>query len=444
MARHPVSIPVRTVLCGLCVLLCLAAPAAHAKLSSAYRQIDDSADAYLRYSLGRLMELRGMLNDALVQYRRADAIDPGQCEIETAIARVLFTLGRLEDARPRAEAALRECPESVESTALLAAIALSEENPARAESLLVAHATGEDAPVELVLLLSQSLLAQGRAGDAEELLRRRAETDSLSQRVVYHHARVLLELGRREEAAETLLRANELDGANAAVVELATGLLASLGREEEAVSILESFVDGREASERHSVALARAYGQLGDNARALEVTRAGLTRFGETQDLLGALGSILFDMGRIDESLEAYERVLEIEPSSVQALNFIAYTLADLDIDSERAVVLASRAVELSPESGIIRDTLGWAYFRAGRVDEAVLELGKAVELGETDPVILEHLGDALEAAGRIEEAIAAWQRALEEEPERGSARDKIARARAGVADTALEEEGAN
>lgn len=418
-------------LSAACVLT-LAAPAS-ADTRSARQQADESADVYLRYSLGRLMELQGMLPDALVQYRRAYTMQPGECAIQTAIARVLFLLGRVEEARSPALASATNCPESVEATAVYAAVLLSLGEPALVESLLRERALDDGTPVELVVLFSQSLLAQDRAQDAEEVLRARAEKDTLSPRIAYMHAHVLVDIDRQDEAVGELLRAHRLDPSNPAVVELCTSVLSSLGRDEDVVRLLESFIETPSARARHAAALAMAHGRLGDDERALEVARAGLVRFGESADLLRVEGSVLFDTGDVDGALKAYERALELEPDSVRALNFLAYTLADLDIDAGRAVQLAERATELAPESGLIRDTLGWAYFRTARFEDAVRELSRAVALGEQDPVVLEHLGDALAASGQLDEAIMAWEKALAEDPDRGSSAAKIEDARARI-----------
>jgi Flp pilus assembly protein TadD len=76
------------------------------------------------------------------------------------------------------------------------------------------------------------------------------------------------------------------------------------------------------------------------------------------------------------------------------------------------------RAVELNPRDGMIIDSLGWAYYRFGRYEEAVRELEKAAELKAGDPVINDHLGDAYWRVGRRLEAKFQWQHAKDANPE--------------------------
>jgi tetratricopeptide (TPR) repeat protein len=75
----------------------------------------------------------------------------------------------------------------------------------------------------------------------------------------------------------------------------------------------------------------------------------------------------------------------------------------------------------MRPDDGFIVDSLGWLYYRTGRLNEAVRMLERAVELEPEDPVINDHLGDAYWVVGRRAEARFQWERALrmlEDDPE--------------------------
>jgi len=52
---------------------------------------------------------------------------------------------------------------------------------------------------------------------------------------------------------------------------------------------------------------------------------------------------------------------------------------ADEGVKLEEAVTLIRKAVEMEPENGAFIDSLGWAYFKLGRLDEALAELLRAV-----------------------------------------------------------------
>jgi Flp pilus assembly protein TadD len=79
---------------------------------------------------------------------------------------------------------------------------------------------------------------------------------------------------------------------------------------------------------------------------------------------------------------------------------------------------MIKRAVEQRADDGYIVDSLGWAYYRLGNVDEAVKQLERAVELKPEDPTINDHLGDAYWRAGRLLEARFQWSHARDLKPE--------------------------
>jgi Flp pilus assembly protein TadD len=71
------------------------------------------------------------------------------------------------------------------------------------------------------------------------------------------------------------------------------------------------------------------------------------------------------------------------------------------------------KASELAPDDASITDSLGWAQFKRGKTDAAILTLQRAAEKDPGQAEIQEHLGDALYKSGRRYEARYAWSAAL-------------------------------
>ena len=84
----------------------------------------------------------------------------------------------------------------------------------------------------------------------------------------------------------------------------------------------------------------------------------------------------------------------------------------------DEALEMIQKAVELRPSDGYIVDSLGWAYYKLGRFEDAVRELERAVSLRPEDPVLNDHLGDAYWRVGRRLEATFQWSYARDLEPE--------------------------
>jgi predicted Zn-dependent protease len=74
---------------------------------------------------------------------------------------------------------------------------------------------------------------------------------------------------------------------------------------------------------------------------------------------------------------------------------------------------MIQRAVDSAPGNGSYLDSLGWAYFKLGKFDEAERYLENAARIVTSSPGIQEHLGDLYQRRNKTQEARAAWQKGL-------------------------------
>ncbi|MEL6227679.1 MAG: tetratricopeptide repeat protein, partial [Pseudomonadota bacterium] len=94
-------------------------------------------------------------------------------------------------------------------------------------------------------------------------------------------------------------------------------------------------------------------------------------------------------------------------------------------------VIVQDRIFRLRPDDGYIVDSLGWAYYRLGKMKLALKHLERAVELQPEDPILNDHLGDVLWRLGKHREARYQWGLSLTFDPEPEAViktRQKIAR----------------
>jgi len=124
-----------------------------------------------------------------------------------------------------------------------------------------------------------------------------------------------------------------------------------------------------------------------------------------------------------DKAEADLKKALELVPDALpagkaQVMNYLAYSWVDRNENIDEAFKMLTKAVELAPRDGMIIDSLGWAYYRLGRYEDAVRELEKAVELKAGDPTINDHLGDAYWKVGRKLEAKFQWDHAKNSDPE--------------------------
>jgi Flp pilus assembly protein TadD len=92
----------------------------------------------------------------------------------------------------------------------------------------------------------------------------------------------------------------------------------------------------------------------------------------------------------------------------------------------DRAVPLIEQALALDPDNPYYIDSLGWAYYRLGRLEDARGQLEKAISLGGDEPEVLEHLGDVYVALARKDDAKSLYQKALQLDPTKQSLSRKL------------------
>ena len=120
------------------------------------------------------------------------------------------------------------------------------------------------------------------------------------------------------------------------------------------------------------------------------------------------------DISALESDLK---HVIEIDPQNAQALNALGYSLLDKTERVEEATDYIQQAYMLDPKSPAIMDSLGWAYFKGGRYDQAIVQLRNAYE-AEPEGEIAAHLIEALWALGAEPEAREIWLEALQRFPE--------------------------
>jgi tetratricopeptide (TPR) repeat protein len=235
--------------------------------------------------------------------------------------------------------------------------------------------------------------------------------------------------GRYAEAAE-IHRAIDPAGAYgwAARLRLADDLY-ELGDVDGAIALLRKM--GKERPER-SDALIRLGNILRYEERFQESVVAydeAIARMGEiTRDdwtILYSRGIALERSGQWERAEQDLLKALELEPDQPFVLNYLGYSWVEEGKNLDRARDMLERAVAQRQDDGYIVDSMGWALYKLGEFQEAVVYLERAVALRPQDPVINDHLGDAYWRVGRKGEAAIQWQRVLGLKPE-DDLRDQI------------------
>jgi putative PEP-CTERM system TPR-repeat lipoprotein len=128
------------------------------------------------------------------------------------------------------------------------------------------------------------------------------------------------------------------------------------------------------------------------------------------------LGMVEEASGRFDSAIDAYRKVVDIEATNLYALNNLAYRLTASGKNPDEALKYAQRAFELSPNSGVVEDTLGWALYSKGIYEMALPHLRNAVNK-EAVPVRMYHLASAYLKTGDEAKGRETYRKAVTADP---------------------------
>lgn len=208
----------------------------------------------------------------------------------------------------------------------------------------------DPANLRAVQLLYDSYRAQKRDAEGLAKLQDYARGNPNSPAVDYMVAKQLADNGRRAEARQQLEAAKKADPH----FTLADMTLAQMDMADKNLLSARARVSAVLAAEPANVAALLLLGNIEDAA------------------------------GNADAATVQYRKIVSIDGSNLLALNDLAYHLSSKsDRDSqEEAVKYAEQALQIAPDNPEIKDTMGWAYYRAGMYGRAVKVLESAASSG--------------------------------------------------------------
>jgi tetratricopeptide (TPR) repeat protein len=161
--------------------------------------------------------------------------------------------------------------------------------------------------------------------------------------------------------------------------------------------------------------LLREAGQFADSFQLLQQT---LEKLPNQPALLYEAGMMADKIGKPEVFEQMMRKVIQIDPSHAQAYNALGYSMLDRNERLPEAMQLVEKALQLTPDDVAVMDSVGWGYYRTGKLDESLKLLRRAVAGGPNpDPEISAHLGEVLWVSGDKKEAKKVWQDSLKANP---------------------------
>ncbi|MFO7543187.1 MAG: tetratricopeptide repeat protein [Thiobacillus sp.] len=322
--------------------------------------------------------------DALTFMRDFLAAHPAAREVRLAYARVLVNANQFTEARAEFTRLTSDFPRNAE----------------------VSFAAG---------LLS---LQMGDVDAARDLLTQTLEYDPRDADTVYYYLGQAAEQSKQPEAAAAHYADVKTGKYLVSARARQAALLAKAGKLDLARALLAT-TQGEDDAQRIRLIQAEAE-LLRDNKlrqAVLDVLTEGIKRFPDAPDLLYDRAMAAERLDKLDLLEADLRRVIVLRPEDAHAYNALGYTLADRTERLAEAIGLLEKALSLAPEDPFILDSMGWALFRAGKLENAKDYLERAFKQ-RPDPEIAAHLGEVMWALGRREEAGKLWQTSLQTHPQ--------------------------
>lgn len=232
-----------------------------------------------------------------------------------------------------------------------------------------------------------------------------------------------------ESALVNLERATEINPNQAEAWAQRVQVLFSLGRYEEVLELSEQADEHAPDNAFVQFFTGASYMFEGQHKQAeiwLENATMAPSRRNFRSAIYGTLGDVKQELEKWQEAVDAYDRALRLDPKNTTAMNNYAYYLSVREENLEKALEMATEAVESNPENSSFLDTLGWVYFKMENYEQARNYIQQSIDTGEASAEVFEHMGDVHAALGDMQKARDWWKKALDEDSGRTHLNEKL------------------
>ena len=327
---------------------------------------------------------------------------PKARDVRVAYAKFLIDGKQYDEARKQFEILLKEQPKDLSIIYAMGILAAQMNDKENAEKYLGAYlkeleASPDDErdPVQALLILSQ--IAEDRK-DSPAALKWLAQVEPGP---AYLEAQV--------RSAQIMANTGDLTGAR--------NLLSHLKPEGQREQIQIMVADAQLLRDANRV------------PEAMAVLSKGLERFPEDTGLLYDYAMLAEKANRFDLMETALRKIIKLAPKNQHAHNALGYSFAERNIHLEEAYTLIDAASKLAPEDPFIMDSMGWIYFRLGKLQEAEDFLRRAYAI-RPDVEIGVHLGEVLWVKGEKDAAQQLMRDANQKDPQNDMLKSTVARLR--------------
>jgi tetratricopeptide (TPR) repeat protein len=349
------------------------------RFTNAKRAVPNVVEAQARNSLGAVLTQKGLLDEALVEFREAARLDKDDAAPHFNMGKVRYLKGQLDEAITEYREAIRlKKDDALPHYGL--GIALDDKG--RLEEAIAAYR-------EAIRLKKDFAEAHHNLGIA---LRKTGQVDE-----AIAECREAIRLKKDDALAHNSLGA---------------ALYAKAQLEEAIAQFREAIRLKKEFAEAH-YNLGNALYNTGRVDEAIAECREAIRLRKNYPDAHGMLGIALSHKGRLDDAIAEFREAIRLKKDSALAHNGLGNALSDKG-RLEEAIAEYREALRLNKNDALAHNNLGFALEKQGCLDEAIAEYREAIRLKkgdiETHVKLHYNLARALRRTGKPKEAAAEFR----------------------------------
>ena len=374
-----------------------------------------------RFNLGRAHIAKGEMDQARQQFEKAVELRGDYIPARVALAQLALSRGDYSGALKDAQD-LERISRNNGAAKLIEASALTRLHRLPESRTILEQLVAQN-PKQVDTLLEMGVLNLNdkRPKDALEDFRRAWEANPQNIHGLLGETETLISMGQPDQALKLLETESQKHPELPDLKRELANLEVRQHQYDKALADYESLVPKYKATPRaYGDLLFRtgvAYRLKGDLPKGIDYLNRAKDLLPDNAFVMNQLALMYEASGKHKEAADAYQKVIQNDPNDAEALNNLAFLLAQTGGDLNEALTLANRAKQRMPDTWEISDTIAWIYIKKNLSDNAIEVCRELTSHVPQNPTYHYHYALALAQKGDKAQAMKEAQLALEKKP---------------------------
>jgi len=366
----------------------------------------------VHFLLGNIAAQKGQIDQAVGHFQKSLTVNKSFIPARMALAETYLKTGKLADSRAEIRTILELAPRNAAARLLKTSVDIASKDYADAEQELLSLEKEHPDDRLIQRQLGFYYESRGKNAEAEKSLARASELSSGAEEDFRALITFYLKTKQTDKAIQKI---NSVPDANKQAFHYeAMGMAATAaGKPQETV---KDYLKALEKDPKRTLSSQLLFNEYVRENRFDEARKMLDDRIQQNPSnsaAISARGNLSLMQGKTDDAIKDFQKAVQLDPNQDVAANNLAYLLADQGRDLENALKYAQAVRGRHAEDPNAADTLGWVYYKVGRLLPARDAVQFAVSKQPNNPLFQYHLGAIYKANNQRSEAKTALKKAL-------------------------------